>query len=265
MKNITLLILLITAVTSSYAQDMPSEAKEGWTEEIRQEHIDECIKNAVESYKKNPEQTTKFCECTTDKIIAQMSLKESQDIFASSQEQMLAVIKPLIESCQAEVQKQETAEQLQTSQLAEKDTLVNFENVLELNVPAGLKWTVLDRNGIKSFAINQQMNFGNIIIGVLIFDQVSFKEVKSQMIDFYSNNKEPKYTFSNQSENGCPTKDCANYDLEMLITGIPAKGKMYIFGKDNKYFNAYFVTTGEPEAKDVDQLKSIIEASKLTF
>jgi len=265
MKKISVFIAVLLIVKLGYSQSLPENAKEGWTLKIRQDNINDCIKNAVETYKKNPELTTKFCECSTDKIIQMMTYKESIDLFASSQQKTEVIIYPIVQSCIKEVQRNETLEQLSNSKLADRDTLVNFENSLKIIVPVGLKWNILDRNCIKFFAINQQLQSGNILLGISKFDNTTFKELHSQMINYYSITVEPKSTISNLSEVNCPTPECANYELEMIINGITAKGKTYFFGKKGTYFNAYFVTTGEISEETVNSLKKIIESSILTF
>jgi hypothetical protein len=54
MKRLSILLAVLMSANLGYSQTLPANAKQGWTEKIRQEQIDDCIKNAVESYKKTP-------------------------------------------------------------------------------------------------------------------------------------------------------------------------------------------------------------------
>jgi hypothetical protein len=54
MKRLSILLAVLMSANLGYSQTLPANAKQGWTEKIRQEQIDDYIKNAVESYKKTP-------------------------------------------------------------------------------------------------------------------------------------------------------------------------------------------------------------------
>ena len=262
MKNIIFFTFLIFSKLV-ISQKLPAEAKAGWTEKIKKEYIDECIKNAGQLYRKKPYLTTKICECSSDKIIKKMTYLESLKFFSSPQEEQTWVIRSIVQSCKDEIEKQETADQIALSNTTKNDTLITFDKSLQIKVPAGFKWNILVRDEAKIFAINQYFLFGKVILQISKFDDGTFKETHSKMIELYSNNTEPKYRLSKIKNKNCPTSKCRTYDLEITVSDILANGKMYFFGKQNTYYNAYFVTTGKPTNEIVEQLQNIIMNSRI--